>query len=205
MKGDIMLKRTLIALAVTIVAAGNIGAQNAGKVKPLTAEDYAAIYQLYATYPYSFDGSGTAGLQWGDVFTADGIHINATGNEFFKGRDMLNAFAGGKLRLERSPSGANSVYWLDLSRPNGKNQFNVGHFITNILLEPTAEGVKSKVYLMGVNVAGGQIFPRGIYFDTIEKTAEGWRFKVKHFIQGNTPVPETVPAVFKTLGPMPTL
>lgn len=190
-----MKARFLGALVFSIVALGVVHAQQqaTAPAQPmvLTAADYAEINQLYARYAYAFDGHGSrpGALLWGDVFTPDGVHVNSTGNEFFKGRDMLNAFAGGKLRMERSPSGAVSLYWLDNTRSNNKSEFNSGHFITNIMLEPTADGVKSKAYLMG-----GNMNPRGIYFDTIVKTAEGWRFKVKHFINAGTPVPETVPA-----------
>jgi hypothetical protein len=56
----------------------------------------------------------------------------------------------------------------------------VRHFITNHVIEPSAEGATGKVYLMVVDCEEGQpssIYIGGHYEDVYVKTPAGWRIK----------------------------
>jgi hypothetical protein len=147
----------------------------------LTAEDYAEIQQLYARYTFTWDGALSNGNQWVELFTPDGSHINETADprQFFITHEELRGFARQKkLDDNRVPE-------------------SMRHFITNIMLERTPEGVTSKAYRMGVNIArDGQIRlgTSGIYFDYLVKTPQGWRYKHKNYITANADVPEAAKA-----------
>jgi hypothetical protein len=149
----------------------------------LTVEDYAEIQQLYARYGFAWDGAAENGTMFANLFTPDGSHLNDSrqpSRQFVKGRDRLVAFA--------------------LQDP-AKHPTRVGHFVTNVMLEPSPEGVLSKAYLMRVNVRSeGQlpgISAGGIYFDLLAKTPVGWRFKAKQFMVAYEPLPDSIPAAFK--------
>jgi hypothetical protein len=62
----------------------------------LTADDYAQIEQLYARYGPGVDQGEDDGYWWANMFTPDGLHINASNRlEYVRGRDALAAFVGG--------------------------------------------------------------------------------------------------------------
>ena len=142
----------------------------------IPAEDYAEILQLYARYPYAWDGILEDGAQWIELFTPDGSHINESGGakEFFFGREELRGFARQrKLHDNRQPG-------------------RMGHFLTNIMLEKIPDGVAAKVYRLGANIApnGSVRFgPAGLYYDYLVKTDEGWRFDRKNYVGANGPLP----------------
>ena len=166
--------------ATRVVNASPAAAPPARSTPRLSAQDYTDIQQLYARYSFAWDGILDDGRMWISLFTPDGIHINETAEprQFFRGRDELLEFARQRrLKDNRVPE-------------------RVNHFITNMLLEPTADGVTAKPYLLRVNIQregqpGSTITAGGIYFDYLVKTAEGWRFAHKNFMSPNAPLPET--------------
>jgi hypothetical protein len=113
------------------------------------------------------------------LFTPDGSHrAEATGlyPQIFYGREELRGMARQhKLRDNRVPE-------------------SMRHFILNLMLERTADGLTAKAYRLGVNIArDGQVRfgASGIYFDYLVHSAdEGWRYHHKNFITANAPVPE---------------
>jgi hypothetical protein len=144
----------------------------------LTAQDYADIDQLYARYSFAWDGILDDGRMWISLFTPDGIHINETGDQYFKGRDALLAFA------------------LQRRKQDNRVPERVNHFITNVLLEVIPEGVMAKAYLLRANIrregeSGSSVSAGGIYYDYLVKTGEGWRFARKSFMAANVPLPQS--------------
>ena len=154
---------------------------------PLTAQDYADIYQLYALYGYTFDSGADQGYQWANLMTPDAIWANAgTPLDFLKGRDAAAAFAYGALRPEGD--------FLTLTRGPvpAKNPLGVDHILTEILLDPTAEGVASRVYrLRGFIGANGQptLNLGAVYQVLLVRTSDGWRFKENWYLPPDAPVP----------------
>jgi len=140
--------------------------QPAGSASParLTADDYAEIQQLYARLPYAFDGGANEGKVYAALFTSDGIMGDARTGKLLHGSEALAANARGA-----SP----------------KNPLTTGHFLADIMLVPTSDGVVGTAY----RVSNSGV-PIGIYFCLVAKTVEGWRFKEMHFTGPNLPVPE---------------
>jgi hypothetical protein len=173
-------ERPSAAAATSAVTTRAAAAPSSTKAPRLSAQDYTDIQQLYARYSFAWDGILDDGRAWIALFTPDGIHINETADprQFFRGRDALLGFAlQRRLQDNRVPE-------------------RVNHFITNMLLEPTADGVTAKPYLLRVNIQregqpGSTITAGGIYFDYLVKTADGWRFAHKNFMTPNAPLPET--------------
>jgi hypothetical protein len=146
---------------------------------PFTAAEYAELLQLYAGYTFAWDGVLDEGRQWISLFTPDGSHTNetTTPKQFFFGREELLGFARAmKIRGNRVPE-------------------TVGHFITNVLLDRTADGAAVKAYRLNVRLAAlgepGGLGSSGIYFDYLVRTPEGWRYRRKNFMAANADVPET--------------
>jgi hypothetical protein len=129
----------------------------------LTADDYAQILQLYARYPYTFDGGLEEGRAAAELYTPDGIFGDARTGKLLQGPDALAANARG---------------------PN-KNPLTTAHILTNIMLTPVADGVVGQAYR--ISNAG---VPVGIYFSFLVKTPAGWRFNQTHFTGPHYPVPE---------------
>jgi hypothetical protein len=69
----------------------------------------------------------------------------------------------------------------------------VRHFLTNVVIEPTAEGASGKQYLavidIGENGKPSSIFLGGRYEDTYVKTPQGWRFKTRNLVREPAPPP----------------
>jgi hypothetical protein len=139
-----------------------------------TTADYIDIQQLVARYPYTFDGGLEGGKAYADLFTADGVFINQDGRH--DGRAELERM-GGARRARQTP-------------------LNVAHYIVNHVIEPiSASRARGKQYLVVLNIGeeGPVHGPRpssirlgGMYQDEYEKTAEGWRFKTRQFINKDT-------------------
>jgi len=129
-------------------------------LKNLTAEDYIEIQQLVFNYPYALDTAANNGFNYADNFAPDGEFIRPP----TKGRDNLAKLA--------------------LDQPHGPNF--VRHYLTNLVIEPTADGAMGKQYLvvldMGEAGKPGSIFLGGHYEDIYAKTDVGWKFKRREFI-----------------------
>lgn len=134
-----------------------------GLLVKLSAADYAEILQLYARYPYAFDGGTDQGKASAALYTSDGIFGDARTGKLLQGSEALAANSRG---------------------PN-KNPLTTAHILTNIMLTPTSGGVVGEAYR--ISNAG---VPVGIYFSLFVKTTQGWRIKETHFTGPNFPVPE---------------
>jgi len=88
---------------------------------------------------------------WADTFTADG-EFNGT-----KGRDALVAF-------------------IKRAGPQ-----KTRHVVSNLVLEPTAEGAKGSLYVFIFNPEQVPVTINSYsrYDDTLVKTPQGWKFKTK--------------------------
>ena len=95
-------------------------------LRTLTAEDYIAIQQLVYTYPYALDTAANNGFDYADMFAPDGEFIRPP----TKGRDNLAKLA--------------------LDQPHGPNY--VRHYLSNIVIEPTADGAVGKQYLVVLDI-----------------------------------------------------
>jgi hypothetical protein len=154
------MRRVLI---VILIGAGFLGvrsdaAQKRPSARPLTTLDVIEIQQLAIRYAYGLDTGADNGYMYADVFTPDGEFVGRQ-VPLTQGRDAL-------ARVARSVRKANSQY--------------VRHFITNHVIEPSAEGATGKVYLMVVDCEEGQpssIYIGGHYEDVYVKTPAGWRIK----------------------------
>ena len=135
-----------------------------GGASRLTAEDYIAIQQLVARYPYALDQNPDAGATYAGLFTPDAVFRQPK----TEGRENLARMA--------------------TSAPHGARYTR--HFLANHVIEPTADGAAGKEYLVAVDIGeNGQpssIFLGGHYEDVYAKTADGWRFKTRTFIASRT-------------------
>src|SRR5580698_9254529 len=123
----------------------------------LTADDYVAIQQLYATYVFALDTGD--GERLANTFTVDGEFVGSRGAGHGEGerpvlkgtaalRDMGSARAGGR------------------------------HFTANLVITPMVGGVQGNCYLLLLNVktSPASVVETAIYDDKLVKTTQGWRF-----------------------------
>jgi hypothetical protein len=164
----------------------------------LTADDYAQIEQLYARYGPGVDQGEDDGYWWANMFTPDGLHINASNRlEYVRGRDALAAFVGGRMRI-------GSAVELDPKHVTVKDPTRVSHHTANVMLDPVPGGVNAKVYLIYITIERegrpNLVGSGGIYFDFLVKTPdEGWRFKHKNVLFLGVPLPDSLPPSFASM------
>jgi hypothetical protein len=76
-----------------------------------------------------------------------------------------------------------------LARGTGetKGPLTLSHVTTNIVIEASPAGARGKAYLSlpGIGAEGGGMRVAGLYEDTLVKTADGWKFKLRMY----TPIP----------------
>lgn len=125
----------------------------------LSVMDYLQIEQLVASYGHALDsgfGKGDNGDAYASLYTKDGVAFTNT-----KGYDALAALAR--------------------EQPRGPNY--VRHYLTNHVIEPSAEGATGRAYLAVLDIGEGgkpgTVFLGGHYEDTYVRTAEGWRIKTR--------------------------
>jgi hypothetical protein len=150
------MKTVKAVAAVTVLVAGLIGvgyAQQRRATGTLTVDDYLEIQRLYARYSQTIDSGEDEGRAWAATFTADGVFGNAAG------RAALAEFAK--------------------HRPDRWNGAQSRHWISNLVITPTAEGASGSCYLLTLNVSARPpvLNSAAVYEDTLVKTPEGWRFK----------------------------
>jgi hypothetical protein len=137
-----------------------------GKGPTLTAMDYIDIRKLVAGYAYGLDGGRDNGYNYADLFAPDAVLFGRV-----TGRENIANLA------RREPHGPEYVR----------------HFLTNVVIEPTAEGASGKQYLavidIGENGKPSSIFLGGRYEDTYVKTPQGWRFKTRNLVREPAPPP----------------
>lgn len=147
---------------------------------PFTAQDYADIDQLFALYGYAYDSAADQGYAWANLMTPDAIFANERSQ--LKGSDTIAGFtygtltiAGGFISLKRGPITA-------------KNPLAIAHCVTDVMIEPVAEGAVATAYRLNGNItADGRptLTPGGMYYILLVPTSEGWRFKETWYILAN--------------------
>jgi SnoaL-like domain len=147
--------------------------QEAGNSKPaLTALDHSAIQMLYGQSNIGFDSGAERGYVFARTFTADGVLV-AQGGSPVTGHEQLAALAA-------------------------KNASCLQTWLTNLMIEPSAEGAIGWAYIWQINLACGSrpaaadaaaksaVKEAGVYRDVIVKTADGWKFKRRSYTPGHT-------------------
>ncbi len=156
-----MTLKTLVVLAL-LVAGGTgtvVGQSPRSSGGTLTTQDYIDIEQVYAKYCQAVDASDWDLLR--SVFTPSGGLNKGTVDGLIESVKAQNA------------------------RTNGGGR----HWNTNLIITPTPEGAKGRVYLMVLETASNppNIRPTGIYEDTLVKTASGWRFDKRTLVTDARP------------------
>ena len=132
----------------------------AGAKGTLTPMDYVEIRKLVANYAYALDTGADNGYRYADLFAPGGVVFGGV-----TGRENIAALA------RREPHGPDYVR----------------HFLTNVVIEPTAEGARGRQYLavidVGENGKPSAFFLGGKYEDTYVRTPGGWRFKTRTLVR----------------------
>lgn len=159
---------TAVATATFALAGSgvtSVAAQSPG-ILPLTPMDRIQIQQLIARYAYALDTGGRNGYDYADLFKPDGVFVGMNQGDagrLYRGRDTLAA----------------------LARGGPRNPDYVSHFITNIVLEATADGARGRqnavIADLGAQGGSNRFTHGGFYEDTYVKTPDGWRFKSRVF------------------------
>src|SRR5215471_6093140 len=123
-----MMTRTVLTVAIAASLALPLTLDGQTKTQPahvkaaaLTPLDYVEIQQLVARYPFAVDTGGNNGYDYADLFTSDGEFTRP----YSKGREQLAA----------------------LPRAGTLGPANTVHYITNHVIEPTADGAIGREYL----------------------------------------------------------
>ena len=134
----------------------------------LSAQDYVEIQQLVSDYSFALDTAGDNGYAYADLFTPDGKF----------GDKIVGREAIAKMVRE----GHNNSGWK-----------YVNNLITNVSIRQTPEGVIGRQYAVAIDVSAHPdvIYHTGHYEDVYAKTAQGWRFKSRRFVNhsGSTTIP----------------
>jgi|SoiMethySBSTD1v2_1073268.scaffolds.fasta_scaffold23323_6 hypothetical protein len=191
-EANIMRTFTLWTAAALTVGAAMLAAPQAQQARAgaqrardsataLTALDYAEIQQLYAKYAFAYDTASANGDDYARLFTADGA-FNFPNGDPRRRCDPIEP--GGKVA---ECKGAAALAKLARGTGETKGRLTLSHVTTNIVIEPSPEGAKGKAYLSlpGLGPQGGGMRVSGLYEDTIVKTSEGWKFKLRVY----TPIP----------------
>lgn len=162
-----MHKKLIGATMIGVAVLAMVVSQQIARTAPvLTALDYAEIQQLYSRYAFGHDTTADDGGMYARTFTEDGVFdfTNPTNDAWVPvvGHEQLKAFA------RDFGAGLDAPY----------------HHATNILIEPTAEGVMGAAYVITVGKAEDGIGVKGTFHDQLVKTSDGWRFKQRTFTYG---------------------
>ena len=159
------------AVAISLTAAGPVGAQSRGGAAALSTQDYIEIEQLAAKYAFLVDTCTAGGYEFADLFTPDGEFSvsqawGTAGGRKTKGREALAAAAGG--------DGKGGC--VD---PKTTLGYGISHISVNHVITPAHGGAVGKSYLLAIGVGGNPttIERQGGYEDVYVKTPNGWRFQ----------------------------
>jgi hypothetical protein len=155
-----------LVLAAVLLARG-AAAQAPAK---LEAQDYLDIRALIEGYSRVLDNCTNNGNDYADMFTPDatfGVSSEYGGKGvkvWFRGREELRRAGGGTDTACRPP------------QPNPQY-----HLVISPVITPMPGGAKATTTLLTItnktSAAGDPVHWEGVYEDTFEKTASGWRFK----------------------------
>ena len=153
---------TLIALSAVLLtnAIETTTAQSSSKPGTLTAADYIEIQQLVARYSFALDTGADSGLMFADLF-APGSSFGQT-----SGREAI----------------------AKLSQVPASGPFFVRTLSNLAIIKPSPEGATGILYVQSINFGEGakktptELDHFGHYEDVFVKTADGWRFKSRTFV-----------------------
>ena len=155
--------KAVVVIAFLAVSVG-VGAQRTqkragGTRRPtLTAMDYIEIQQLLARYSFALDTGADNGYMYADLYLSDGVFNKS------KGREELAALARGG---RRGPT-------------------NVRNLSSFPIIKPSPEGATGIQYAQAINFGENrqptELDHFGHYEDVYVKTADGWRFKSRTFV-----------------------
>ena len=120
-----MQKGRYLVLALAIVGVAAWARAQGGSPKPISAQDYTDIQQLYARYNHAIDSGDAEG--WANTFTPDGTFNQVSGH------DALVGFVHN---------------WVDKMNGGARRHWN-----TNLLITPTPDGAKGAVYLFLLDIS----------------------------------------------------
>jgi hypothetical protein len=157
----------VVALLVLVMPAS--AQRDAPEVAPLTAQDRYEIEQLTYRYGHAIDTCANDGYDYADLYTEDGVFVDAFSDEGFAQNGLVRAV--GREQLARAAGGGElgcrNVGW------NGWL-----HVMVNPVVTATPEGASGRVYLIVLGEQGPDHAQRfGGYEDEFVKTADGWRIK----------------------------
>jgi hypothetical protein len=175
--------RISLAAAFVVAMLAAVHGQQANRATPpiaLTALDYIEIEQLVYRYGYALDTGADNGFAYADLYAPDGTFTGTNqgpNGRTYKGREPLAALARGG---RRGPA-------------------FVSHWVTNVVIEPAADGAIGRTYVgifdigNGGNGAKSRVDHGGLYNDVYVKTAAGWRFKSRTFYSSTSGAPVQPP------------
>jgi hypothetical protein len=124
----------------------------------LTAMDYLEIQQLLARYSFALDTGADNGYMYADLYAPDGTFNQTQGRE-----ELAKLARGGR----RGPA-------------------NVRNLMSFPIITPSAEGATGILYAQAINFGERgkptELDHFGHYEDVYVKTAAGWRFKSRTFV-----------------------
>ena len=168
-----MKKKFMGVMLFVLGALAMVVFQQIGQTAPaLTALDYEEIRNLYARYAVAADTGAKDGDMWAQVFTEDGVAD--TTNPSRENASPAVGYEGLKAMVNR----------VTKFRVENGIENTPTHYVTNLLIEPTAEGATGVAYSFSPASALGGAASGGTYHDQLVKTAEGWRFKKRTFTNG---------------------
>ena len=188
------LTAALIGSLVALAAAQTRQQRNTtapAKASTLTALDYIEIQQLVNRYGWALDSGADNGYAYADLYAPDATFTGTNqgpGGRLYQGRDRLAALARGG---RRGPS-------------------FVSHYVTNLVIEPTADGAVGRTYVAifdignGGNGAKSKLDHGGLHNDVYVKTESGWRFKSRTYYESKSGEPvQPPPALLGVPTPLP--
>jgi hypothetical protein len=152
---------------------------------PFSAQDYADIDQLFALFGYGFDSAADNGYQWASLYTPDGVFVAGSVLQSMKGRDTLAAFASNRLTF------GGGFASITLGSGAAKNPLAIQHILTDVVVDPVAEGAVARVYRLNATIGNdgvANLAPGGVYNVLLVRTADGWRFKENWFAGAGAPL-----------------
>jgi hypothetical protein len=156
------------SLGGILAAIGIVNSQEAAPPR-LTADDRAEIVELMYRYGHAIDTCANNGYDYADLYTADGVFVDAFSDDGFArggvvratGREQLARAAGG------GELGCRNVGWKDWL-----------HVMVNPVVTPTSDGASGRVYTIVLGAEGPEHAQRfGGYEDEYVRTSDGWRIK----------------------------
>jgi hypothetical protein len=188
-----MLRRRILTVAITftagLVLVVPLAARQAARRSPaLTALDYIQIQQLVYRYGWALDSGGDNGYAYADLYTPDGIFVGTNqgpSGRSYQGRERLAA----------------------LSRGGRRGPLFVSHYVTNVIVEPAADGAIGHTYVaifnLGEDGKPSAIDHGGRYDDVYARTKDGWKFRKRTFYESKSGDPvQPPPAALAPLAPL---